>query len=91
MRQTLWAEQMIAHKGTERIKADDYIHIHIIPSENHELLHKKYGTQGMEAAWRSCINYQEKYVLLSPQTFLAPVDPIRYMNLILYLKKRYWE
>ncbi|MDR2691843.1 MAG: hypothetical protein LBB73_06035 [Dysgonamonadaceae bacterium] len=34
MRQTLWAEQMIANKETETIKADDFIHVHIIPQEN---------------------------------------------------------
>jgi hypothetical protein len=29
---------MIAHKNTETIKVDDYIHIHVIPSENKEYL-----------------------------------------------------
>lgn len=38
MRQTLWAEQMVAHKNSETIVADDFIHIHVIPSENSELL-----------------------------------------------------
>ena len=38
MRQTLWSEQMIVHKNTETIKVDDYIHIHVIPSENKEYL-----------------------------------------------------
>jgi len=46
MRQTLWAEQMIAHKSTETIKADDYIHIHVIPSQNSELLNKIYPCSG---------------------------------------------
>jgi hypothetical protein len=42
MRQTLWAEQMIAHKDSETIKADHYIHVHVIPQENNELLDKIY-------------------------------------------------
>lgn len=46
MRQTLWAEQIVAHKNEERIKADNYIHIHVVPSENDELLHKRYKVSG---------------------------------------------
>ncbi len=45
MRQTLWAEQMIANKETETIKADNYLHLHIIPKGNKDLLHKKYKPQ----------------------------------------------
>ena len=37
MRQTLWAEQMIKNKDLETIKADNYLHIHVIPSENKDL------------------------------------------------------
>ena len=38
MRQTLWAEQMIAHRNLEEISAEDFIHAHIIPQENSDLL-----------------------------------------------------
>ncbi|MCQ2606652.1 MAG: hypothetical protein MJ204_08995 [Bacteroidales bacterium] len=34
MRQTLWCEEMIKNKNIERIKADDFIHIHVIPKNN---------------------------------------------------------
>lgn len=92
MRQTLWAEQMIAHKDTEEIKADDYIHIHVIPLENYELIKKVYKCSGksMEDTWRSCIKKQEKYIIFSPQSLLKPIDSVRYKDLILYLNKRYW-
>ena len=93
MRQTLWAEQIIKHKDTETIKADDYIHIHVIPLENYELLNKVYPCSGkdMEATWRSCIKEQEKYIIISPQSLLAPIDAIRYQKLLLYLNERYWN
>lgn len=38
MRQTLWAEQMIQHKEEEDIKADHYLHIHVIPQADTDLL-----------------------------------------------------
>lgn len=92
MRQTLWAEQIIKHKDVESIKVDDYMHIHVIPFENYELLKKTYrcSGKGLEATWRSCIKIQEKYNIISPKSFLAPIDPIRYKDLIIYLNKRYW-
>ncbi len=93
MRQTLWAEQMVEHKRTETIKADDYIHIHVIPSENNELLNKHYLCSGkkMEQTWRSLISAQNKYVIIKPQTLLEPIDRTKYKDLLEYLKIRYWE
>ena len=38
MRQTLWAEQVVKHKESERIKADDFWHLHIVPPANDSLL-----------------------------------------------------
>ena len=46
MRQTLWAEQMVKHKKDEVIKADDYLHVHVVPRGNKELLQKKYPCSG---------------------------------------------
>lgn len=55
MRQTLWVEQMIKHKDSEWVDADDYCHIHVIPSGNQDLLihqypYTQYNT--LESAWR---------------------------------------
>lgn len=92
MRQTLWAEQMIEHKDVERIKADHFLHIHIIPSADVDLLDKKYllsGT-GMEKTWRSMIVDQSKYVIVDPQNFMQPIKSV-YPDLWEYLSKRYYS
>jgi hypothetical protein len=93
MRQTLWAEQMIEHKNEERIKADDYIHIHIIPKENVELLNKKYkcSNKTMEETWRENLEIQEKYKIITPQNLLQNIDKNKYCHLIQYLTQRYWN
>jgi hypothetical protein len=92
MRQTLWAEQMKAQSGTETIKADDFIHVHVIPQENKDLLDKIYPCSGkdMETTWRDCLNNQDKYKNISPKDLLANIDDDKYADLIKYLETRYW-
>nr|WP_300001569.1 hypothetical protein [Tissierella sp.] len=92
MRQTLWAEEIIHHKDSETIKADDYIHINVIPSENYNLLNKKYcsSEENMETTWRNHLIDQSKYVIISPESVLSSIDINNYKNLIQYLEKRYW-
>ncbi|MDR1793740.1 MAG: hypothetical protein LBR36_09965 [Bacteroidales bacterium] len=91
MRQTLWAEQMIAHKATETIKADDFLHVHVIPKENTGLLYKKYRCSGkeMEETWRDCLIEQNKYQIISPERLLNNIDKTKYEELIAYLSERY--
>ena len=91
MRQTLWAENIIKHQNTETLKADDYMHIHVIPSANKDLLEKKYSvsSMSMEETWRSMLHDQGKYIIVSPENLLAPVAE-KYSELVSYLKKRYW-
>jgi hypothetical protein len=92
MRQTLWVEQIINHNETELVKADEYVHIHIIPKDNKSLLEKKYKIYdlNMEKTWRSCITEQNKYKILSPKEFIEPIENNKYNNLLKYLKDRYW-
>lgn len=92
MRQTLWAEQMVAHKDVERVKADNYLHIHVIPSENDELLHKLYKTTGkeMEDSWREMLDDQCKYVIIDPAMLLNPIIK-SHSELCQYLSTRYWN
>lgn len=92
MRQTLWAEQMISHKNRERIKADNFLHIHVIPNENDELLHKRYKVSGkeMEKSWREMLSDQSKYVIVDPEKLLEPVKGV-YPQLFTYLSNRYWN
>lgn len=92
MRQTLWAEQIIENKETELLKADDFVHIHVIPEENEQLLHRnyRYSGKGLEETWRAQIIHQQKY------KWVKPIDIVRlisksnnYTAIIEYLKTRY--
>jgi hypothetical protein len=93
MRQTLWAEQMIKHKNDERIKADDYIHIHIIPNENYKLLYKTYklSEKPLRESWLDNLKDKERYVIISPKDFMINIDKNKYSNLLNYLQIRYWN
>lgn len=92
MRQTLWAEQIINHKATETIKANNFLHLHIIPPENSNLLHKQYKCSGksMENTWRSHLKDDSRYMIVSPEELLKPIDQVKYRELIEYLRERYW-
>ena len=92
MRQTLWAEQMIIHKATERLKADNYLHIHVIPSANADLLLKNYKCSGgnMETTWKNHLVDKSKYVIVDPVKLLNMIDKLKYKSLIDYLQIRYW-
>ena len=93
MRQTLWAEQMVAHRDTEIAGAEDFVHVHVIPSGNKELLNKKYrcSRTDMETTWRSCITDQKKYRILTPEELLEPLNKVQYQMLLDYLALRYWD
>ena len=92
MRQTLWAEQMIVHRNTEEISAEDFIHAHIIPRENSDLLEKTYPCSGknMEATWRENLSDQSKYKIISPKELLGKINSEKYADWKNYLEKRYW-
>lgn len=92
MRQTLWAENMVRNKSMERLKAENYLHIHVIPSENDELLLKKYKVshKDMESSWRDMLIDQSKYIIISPEKLLS-VIPAKYSELLDYLRTRYWN
>lgn len=92
MRQTIWAEQMIEHKDSEWIKADRFLHIHVIPSDNASLLHKKYSCteKEMEESWKSHL-LLDCYQTITPEKLLSPLKGNDdYSELINYLQIRYW-
>ncbi len=92
MRQTLWTEQMIVHKEEEWIRADRFLHVHVVPRDNKELLLKKYhfSGKGMEESWRDLLQ-EDVYQLISPETFLSPLEGNPdYRDLFIYLQTRYW-
>ena len=84
---------MIENKALEKIKAVNYLHLHIIPSKNNELLNKKYSCSkmDMENTWRKCIVDQDKYKIISPKELLTKVSGVEYEELKKYLSKRYWD
>lgn len=101
MRQTLWAEQLILNKEKESIQADDFIHVHVIPKGNHDLLKDDLKTNkrrkahsfeivgSMEEVWKSCLKDPDKYKIISPQDLMYGIDNT---ELIYYLSIRYqWE
>ena len=93
MRQTLWAEQMIVNRDRETIKADSFLHVHVIPSQNADLLKKQYKCSGkeMETTWKDHLKNKEKYVIISPKSLLDNLDTVKYKDLISYLSIRYWN
>jgi len=92
MRQTLWAEQMIKHKYEEKIKADNFIHAHIVPNENKELLEQKYQVSGknMKETWIDNLKLQEKYKIITPIDLINCLDETKFSDLIQYNINRYW-
>lgn len=92
MRQTLWAEGIIRNSANETLKATNYMHIHVIPSENGDLLKKKYPCSklGMEETWRAHLVDQSKYLIITPEKFLSEIDSEKYEKLLTYLGRRYW-
>ena len=92
MRQTLWVEQMINNKQRETLKATNFLHVHVIPSENSDLLEKKYkcSDKGMEVPWRNHLQDQSKYLIITPKKLMIGINKKTYRNLLEYLKIRYW-
>lgn len=94
MRQTLLAHYMIKAK---EYGATDFMHLHIIPESNNELLSvntaagKLIGNTLTET-WSNLLKNPYKYIVMAPEKFLKPAancpDTITIMN---YLRERYWE
>lgn len=92
MRQTLWSEQMIKNKNNETLKADNFLHVHVIPADNSALLFKTYkcSSKNMETTWRDHLKDQSKYIIISPENLLNGLNKNKYGFLLDYLKTRYW-
>jgi hypothetical protein len=93
MRQTLWAEQMIKNKNEEIIKADNFIHVHIIPNENTILLNRGYKDNGknLKDTWVECLKNEEQYKIIAPMDLLKGINKSKYIGLIKYITERYWN
>jgi hypothetical protein len=82
MRQTLWAEQMIKNSYAEDIKADDFIHLIVIPSGNISLRNKI-------SKWQIMLK-KGRFLIVDPKSIVDVIEKIdKYFELAGYLKKRY--
>ena len=94
MRQTLWASL-----NKKDFKADDYFHIHVVPSYN-PMRTKKYArvenTKGVEEAWKKHLTDcgKEKYIMVDPKQVVEALEKSEvkdtFSGLIDYLNKRYY-
>lgn len=95
MRQTLLGWKMVENND---YNCDEFVHVHVIPDENIELLNnvtspylKKYGNTICEA-WKGVLKNPDKYIIISPEHLLEPIKHLPEVNnLFGYLSKRYWE
>jgi hypothetical protein len=98
MRQTLLSWKMA---DANEYGADDYIHLHIVPDENKEMLEGVTSPlqiidEGkhldMESAWKRALREPGKYRRVSPRVFFEPLKEERdTKSLLQYLERRYWQ
>lgn len=85
MRQTLLVEQIIANKEYLEIKADDYLHLVVVPEEHTEL------RDAITKQFVPTLKDPSKLRLIDPKDLLDPLkDEKQYSALFAYLSKRYW-
>lgn len=94
MRQTLLANEMV--KANE-YGASDYLHLHVIPTENKELkevntaLGKLEGST-LQDTWTTVLKSPHRYKAVDPKDFLEPVkNCLDTKTVINYLEQRYWN
>ena len=96
-RQTLWAEQMIENKDTESIKADDFLHLAVIPNKNKSMLSSAYKISNMnlEDTWRNVLNDNSKFMIIDNKKIIEALeillqliecDDISYENIVFDIK-----
>lgn len=102
MRQTLWAEQVVANNDEFFKGASDYIHVHVVPEANTTLRDRHYQNvswdkgEGMVATWKANLRNPEKYVCIDQKKlFEGIIDnkdlSSKYADLLTYLEERYWK
>ncbi|EKV56848.1 hypothetical protein A966_07414 [Brachyspira hampsonii 30446] len=77
-RQTLWAEQMIENKYNEKIEADDFLHIVVIPNKNKSILSSRYKISNMnlEDTWRNVLNDNSKFMIIDNKKIIEALEYI---------------
>jgi hypothetical protein len=93
-RQTLLAHAMT--KGKD-FGATDYIHLHLIPTDNKELKFENTSRGILEGAtleevWKKLLKSPEKYQAIDPKVFLGPARQFPEVSVAInYLQQRYWD
>lgn len=102
MRQTLWAEQIIrqtfAHRDPQKLsafkdelfRADEMLHIHVVPDENQFVVPRRFSHERLEDLWRDCLHKPERYIRIDPAKLFAPIMDRLDEGLKEYLEMRYW-
>lgn len=77
-RQTLWAEQMIKNKNTEKIKADDFLHLAVIANGNKDMLSSicKISNMNLEDTWRNNINDNSKFMIIDNKKIIEALETL---------------
>jgi len=93
MRQTLLGWKMVEDN---EYNCDQYHHLHIIPSRNEELkipvTSPELVGESMSEAWKNVLFEPERYQVISPVEFLAPLkDSKKDSEAFDYLSRRYWS
>lgn len=93
MRQTLLAWKMAEAR---EYGADEYLHVHVIPKENSELLDVNTSPRlkgsNLEEAWKKVLKSPDRYIIMDPRDLLAPVAMLPETKSVLtYLEGRYWR
>jgi hypothetical protein len=77
---------------------DEFLHIHVIPDENLELLNNVTSPllrgkgKTICEVWKSLLKKPDNYKIISPEHFLEPLMRERdTKSLLQYLEKRYWQ
>ncbi len=84
--------QGVAHPIAETLRADDFIHVHVVPCGNGELLRRPFACSGktLETTWRAQLSDQSKYWLVCPEFLLSQINGKKYGEVFRYLQARYW-
>ncbi|MEI0445438.1 hypothetical protein R4J03_00025 [Brachyspira intermedia] len=77
-RQTLWAEQIIENKDIESIKADDFLHLAVIPNKNKSMLSSIYRISNMnlENTWRNILNDNSKFMIIDNKKIIEALETL---------------
>jgi hypothetical protein len=95
MRQTVLGWKMLEHN---EYGCDEFVHIHVIPDGNLELLNNitspllREHRNTISEAWKGVLKKPDRYKVISPEKLFEPLKDLPdARNLLEYLSTRYWK